>query len=273
MKALFKMAVIAAFVAAAVSAGAAVAKPSAASPATVTIDGTPRFTGSWHEGWFAIWRLRVVHHLGRSDFVWKRTGSGSLIVVGRVSDAAQLEVSLRSSSGKVVSTSRPFSAPAGRYTASLKLGRPLPGLYTVTTRVVGQADTTLTRVDKQVKFPAPPEGVADRACVSSSRKGRCVKVLHNRHMAWARFHFLTKPPNTNTVYIEWRQPNWVHICQTPTGPATHCRLMKKPIPADGLVSTFLRSSAELQTGRWYCQMTIKKGSRYIVARRTFVTIR
>ncbi len=253
------------------AAASPVAAGSAPSP-TVTV-GSARFSGTWHEGWFGIWRQRVVHHLGRSDVVWKRVGNGSLVVVGTVSDAAQLEVTLRSSSGRVVSTSRPFSAPAGRYRASLKLGRPLPGLYTVTTRVVGQSDTTLKRVQKQVNFPPPPEGVADRACISSGRAARCVKVLHNRHVAWARFHFLARPPNTNTVYIEWRRPDWVHICQTPTGPATHCRLMKRPIPANGFVSTFLRSSAELETGRWYAQMSVKHGSRYIVARRTFVTIR
>jgi hypothetical protein len=253
------------------AAGSAVAAGSA-SPPTVTV-GSARFSGTWHEGWFGIWRQRVVHHLGRSDVVWKRVGNGSLIVVGTVSGAAQLEVSLRSSSGKVVSTSRPFSASAGRYRASLKLGRPLPGLYTVTTRVVGPSDTTLKQVQKQVDFPPPPEGVADHASISSSRTGPSVKVIHNRHVAWARFHFLTKPPNTNTVYIEWRQPDWIHICQTPNGPATHCRLEKRPIPADGSIYTFLRSSAKLQTGRWYCQMSVKNGSRYIVARRTFVTIR
>jgi hypothetical protein len=253
------------------AAGSAVAAGSAPPP-TVTV-GSARFSGTWHEGWFGIWRQRDVHHLGRSDVVWKRVGNGSLIVVGTVSEAAELEVSLRSSSGKVVSTSRPFSVPAGRYTASLKLGRPLPGLYTVTTRVVGPSDTTLTKVHKRVNFPPPLEGVADRASISSSRTGRSVKVLHNRHVAWARFHFLTTPPNTNTVYIEWRQPDWEHICQTPTGPAKHCRLEKRPIPADGFVYTFLRSSAKLQTGRWYCQMSVKNGSRYIVARRTFVTIR
>jgi len=252
---------------AAVSAVAAGSAP----PPTVTVDST-RFAGTWHEGWFGIWQTRVVHHLGRSDMVWKRVGNGSLIVVGTVSAAAQLHVSLRSSSGRVISTSTPFSAPAGRYTASLTLGRPLPGLYTVTTRVVGPSDTTLTQVQKQVNFPTPPEGVADRASISSSRTGPSVKVLHNRHVAWARFHFLTKPP-TNTVYIEWRQPDWVHVCQTPNGPAPHCRLEKKPIPADGFIYTFLRSPAKLQTGRWYCQMTVNNGSRYIVTRRTFVTIR
>jgi hypothetical protein len=241
-------------------------------PVTVTI-GRTSFTGTWHEGWFGVWQTRVVHHLGRSDVVWKRVGNGSLVVAGTVSDAAQLAVSLRSSSGKVISTTTPFSARAGRYTASLKLGRPLPGLYTVTTRVVGASDTTLKQVDKQVNFPPPPEGVADRASISSSRTGRSVKVIHNRHEAWARFHFLIRPPNTKTVYIEWRQPDWVHICQTPTGPTKGCKLEKRPIPANGFVYTFLRSSAKLQTGRWYCQMSVKNGSRYIVARRTFVTIR
>jgi hypothetical protein len=254
------------------AAGSAVAAGSSPPPPTVTVDSV-RFSGTWHEGWFGIWRRRVVHHLGRSDVVWKRVGNGSLIVAGAVSAGAKLDVSLRSSSGKVISTSTPFSAPAGRYRASLKLGRPLPGLYTVTTRVVGPSDTTLKAVHKQVNFPPPLEGVADRASIGSSRTGPGVKVLHNRHVAWARFHFLTKPPHTSTVYIEWRQPNWVHVCQTPNGPAPHCRLEKRPIPANGFVYTFLRSSAKLQTGRWYCQMSVKNGSRYIVARRTFVTIR
>jgi len=253
------------------AAGSAAAAGSAPSPA-LTVDSA-RFSGTWHEGWFGIWQTRVVHHLGRSDMMWKRVGDGSLVVVGTVSDAAQLQVSLRSSSGKVISIARPFSAPAGRYTVSLKVGRPLPGLYAVTTRVVGPNDTTLKQVGKRVEFPPPPEGVADRASISSSRTGPGVKVLHNRRVAWARFHFLTRPRNTNTVYIEWRRPDWVHVCQTPTGPVQGCRLEKRPIPAGGFVYTFLRSPAKLQTGRWYCQMSVKNGSRYIVARRTFVTIR
>jgi hypothetical protein len=242
----------------------------AAAP-TVTIDVT-RFSGTWHEGWFAVWEQRVVHHRGRFDYMWTRVKAGSLTVAGTVSDAAQLEVSLRSSSGKVIGTTTPFSAPAGRYTASLKLGRPLPGLYTVSTRVVGPSDTTLKLVQKQVRFPPPLEGVPDRASISSSRTGRSLKILHDRHTAWARFHFLTLPPSTRTVYIEWRQPDWIHICQTSRGPAQHCRL-PKPIDAKGSVYTFLRSSVPLETGRWYCQMTVKQGARYIVARRTFVTIR
>jgi hypothetical protein len=254
--------------------GAAVAKPSAESPPTVTIDGRPKFSGTWHEGWFAVWRQRVVHRFGRSDVVWKRTRYGSLIVVGTVSDAAQLKVTLRSSSGKVISASKPFSVSGGRYRASLKLGRPLPGPYTVATRVVGPSNTTLKQVHKQVKFPPPPEGVADRATISATRRGRSVKFLHNRHVVWARFHFLTLPPATRMVWIEWRRPDWVHVCQTPTGPDEDCRLRKSPISADGNVTTFLRSPTEpLQTGRWYCQMSVKHGNRFIVARRTFVTIR
>jgi hypothetical protein len=254
--------------------GAAVAKPTAESPPTVTIDGRPTFSGTWHEGWFAVWRQRVVHHLGRPDVVWRRVRHGSLIVVGTVSDAAQLKVSLRSSSGKVISASKPFSVSAGRYRASLKLGRPLPGRYTVTTRVVGPSSTTLTQVHKAVNFPPPPEGVADRATISATRTGRSVKIVHNRHQAWARFHFLTLPPATRTVWLEWRRPDWIHVCQTPTGPAEGCRLKKTPISADGNVYTFLRSpTVPLQTGRWYCQMSVKHGGRYIVARRTFVTIR
>jgi hypothetical protein len=250
--------------------GSAFSQRSALGP-TATIEGTPKFTGSWREGWFAVWQTRVVRHRGRSDYAWKRLRAGSLKVVGTVSAAAQLKVTLRSSSGKVISASKPFSA-SGRYAASLKLGRPLPGLYTVTTRVVGPSDTTLNQVHKQVTFASPPEGVPDRASISSSEKGMSVKVLHNRHQAWARFHFLTPPRNTSTVYIEWRRPDWVHVCQKPNGPVPNCKLPKK-ISATGSVSTFLRSpKAPLDVGRWYCQMTVKQGGRYIVARRTFVTI-
>jgi hypothetical protein len=252
--------------------GSAFSQRSALAP-TVTIEGTPKFTGSWREGWFAVWQTRVVRHRGQSDYVWKRVRKGSLNVVGTVSEAAQLKVMLRSSSGKVISTSKPFSRPAGRYAASLKLGRPLPGSYTVTTRVVGPSDTTLNLVHKQVTFAPPPEGVPDRASISSSETGMSVKVLRNRHEAWARFHFLTPPRNTRTVYIEWRRPDWVHVCQKPNGPVANCKLKKK-ISANGSVSTFLRSpKAPLDVGRWYCQMTVKHGGRYIVARRTFVTIR
>jgi hypothetical protein len=248
------------------AAASAVAERSAP---TVTI-GSAKFSGSWHEGWFGVWQRRVVHHLGRSDYDWKRVGDGSVNVVGTVSEAAQLEVALRNQVGKVVTASKPFSVPAGRYRTTLKVGRPLPGTYTASTAVLGPSHTTVTKVEKSVNFGTPLEGVPDRASIGATKKGPSVKRLHApRHEAWARFHFLTLPPKARWVYIEWRQPNWIHVCQTPTGPARNCRL-RKPISADGWVYTFLRSTGPaLDTGRWYAQMSVG----HTVARRTFVTIR
>src|SRR5262249_54389529 len=105
--------------------------------------------------------------------------------------------------------------------------------------------------------------------ISATKKGPSVKRLKApAHEAWARFHFLTLPRTARWVYIEWRQPNWVHVCQTASGPAANCRLRKR-ISAGGWIYTFLRSSGPpLQTGRWYAQMSVGR----TVARRTFVTI-
>ena len=232
--------------------------------------GSAEFSGSWHEGWFGVWRKRLVHHLGRSDYDWIRVRDGSVNVVGTVSAAAQLKVVLRTQARKVVVASKPFSIPAGRYRTTLKVGRPLPGTYTVSTAVLGPSQTTVTQVVKSVKLGTPLEGVPDRASISPTRKGRSVERLHApRGEAWARFHFLTLPPKARRVWIEWRRPDWVHVCQTPTGPARNCRLPKE-ISADGWVYTFLRSTGTpLQTGRWYAQMSVG----HTVARRTFVTIR
>jgi len=247
--------------------GSAGAERSTTAP-TVTIDST-KFSGTWHEGWFAVWQVRVIHHLGRSDLKWTRVKSGSLNVVGTVSGAAQLQVTLRTQAGKVVVASKPFSAPAGRYSARLKLGRPLPGAYTVSTSVLGSSAVTLRKVEEPVSFPPPPEGVVAKASIAATRNGPSIKILHSRHEAWARFHFLTLPPGTRTVLIEWRRPDWVHVCQEAKGPTPNCKLPKQ-ISADGSVYTFLRSPVTpLARGKWYCQMSV--GSR--VARRTFVTLR
>jgi hypothetical protein len=240
---------------------------------TITIERAT-FSGTWHEGWFGVWQRRVLHHLGRSDYDWKRVGDGSLNVVGTVSDAAQVEVALRSQGGKVVSASKAFSAPAGRYQATLRLVRPLPGTYTVSASVLGPSHTTVARVERPAHFRAPVEGVPDRATISATRNGPSVTRLHAPvHEAWARFHFLTLPRTARWVYIEWRQPDWIHVCQTPTGPASNCKLHKriiKRISPGGWVYTFLRSTTSpLETGRWYAQMSVGR----IVARRTFVTIR
>jgi hypothetical protein len=151
---------------------------------------------------------------------------------------------------------------------ALPLQRPLPGPYTLTAAVLDSRGLTVFKVDQPVTFPAPTAGVVAKASVRATRNGPSVTVLRGVHEAWAHFHFLTLPPNTRTVYIQWRRPDWVHVCQETNGPVPNCRL-KKQIAADGSVDTFLRSSGPLQQGRWYCQLSV--GS--VVARRTFVTIR
>jgi len=249
-------------------AAAASALPAAATSPTVTIQKTS-FSGTWHEGWFGVWQTRVVHHLGRSDLVWKRVGNGSLHVSGTLSTAARVAITLRAPSGKVIVTSGTRSLPAGAYRMALGIQRPLPGPYSLTAAILDGRGLTIFKVDQPLTFPTPPEGVVARASVSATENGPSVTVLRGRHEAWAHFRFLTLPPNTRTVYIQWRQPDWVHVCQQSKGPVPNCRL-KKQIAADGSVDTFLRSpSAPLQQGRWYCQLSV--GSK--VARRTFVTIR
>jgi hypothetical protein len=248
-------------------AGSAVVQRDAGVVPEVTIDDA-RFSGTWYEGWFGVWQTKVVRRHGRSDVVWKRIGDGSLKVKGTVSADAQLAVTLRTSAGRVVATSGRFQQRAGRYSRRLSVKRPLPGLFTVSTTVLGSNGVTLKKVDQPKVFPTPPEGVPDRATISATKLGPPAKVLRGRKEAWVRFHFLRLPPNTRTVWIEWRQPNWVHVCQKATGPTPNCKLRKQI--SKGWVYTYVKTyGGQLARGNWYAQMSV--GSK--VARRKFVTLR
>ncbi len=214
---------------------------------TVTID-TATFSGKWREGWFR---------------------RGTLRVAGTISDAAQLEVTLRTSAGEVTSTSTFSTSAAGTYRRTLKLpARPLPGKYPLTVSVVN-GGVVSAKAARVLNLPSPPEGVIGKAIISARPNGAAAVVVHSLHQAYARFHFLTLPPHSRIVTIQWRTPNYQLICQTSKGPLKGCKLPIR-IPADGWIRTYLRSfGTPLAKGNWECRLSV--GS--VIAKRAFVRLR
>lgn len=128
------------------------------------------------------------------------------------------------------------SVPAGgAFTGQLRLPpRLLPGLYRLR---VDPGDSA--PVDGNFDLPAPPEGVVDKAGVSTSKGGRFVDRLQGTTaIIYARFHFVV-PPQTKVVEVSWYTPSFKFIGKA-----------KKPYKQT--VETFLRNTTgQLQRGVWY----------------------
>lgn len=241
--------------------GAAVAQPSRDLVA-VTLDA-PTFAGKWRQGWFGL----AFSPRKRSLRVTKK---GTVSVSGTVDIAASLEAVVRPVEHLgTVTAHGTFAGGPGRYSATLQLPiRPLPGKYRVSVGVVSGSGATVAKAVRDVDFKAPPEGVVGKALISATKHGRGVVVLHSLHLAYARFHFLTPPPQGRNVTIQWRTPNNQLICQTRSGKLRHgCRL---PVAYHEWIYTFLRSrGTKLARGNWYCELSVNGR----LARRAFVRLR
>lgn len=231
--------------------GAALSRSSGVA-ATVTLDSA-KFSGRWREGWLV---------------------NGTVRISGTVDAAAQLQASVRpkARAGKPTKPKKVEVPSAGRYSATVKLlRRPLPGVYVVT--VTGQSGgRPLNKAQRDFTVPTPHEGVVGTAEVSARRGGPGVDALpRSTRKAWARFHFLTPPPGTRTVTVQWKTPASKLICQkTPTGPPVPKCTLELRLPPSNTIDTFIRSSPyPLTQGNWYVRLSV--GGR--LAKQVFVRIR
>ena len=171
------------------------------------------------------------------DASWKESWlTATLTFSGSVDAPALLSAFVRPVSRPGgVAAKTDLSVPAGgAFTGQLRLPpRLLPGTYRL--RVAGD----VLPVDSDFDVPAPPEGVADNAGVSTTRGGRLVDRLQGTTpIIWARFHFVF-PPTAKVIEISWYTPSFKFIGK-----------VKKPYKRT--VETFLRNTTgQLQRGVWY----------------------
>jgi len=172
---------------------------------------------------------------------------GSVAFSGTESGAVELSASLRNvASGRLIEVKR-FSVGGGSFTQSIKLSaRPVPGTY----RLRLKEFPTGAAADRNVKIPAPPEGVIDRAYMSKTKSGAPAKVIKNAKIIYAQFHFVARP-KTNTLTFNWRKPG------NPTVRFTG--FAKKPYKTDVFTFVCVKASSggsclnvPLSKGKWYC---------------------
>jgi hypothetical protein len=231
---------------------------SSADPVALTI-AKPKFAdGKWKEGYLYNARIKLT---------------------GTVGAPATLTASVRPKERAGSPWTKTFDVNAGPWSQAVNLwnannaahaSQPLPGLYSVT--VIGRSgDAPLPKVQADVTIKAPPEGVVDHAVVSAKRGGRGVTWLNGSpHEAWARFHFLSPPPGTRIVGIQWRTPNNKLVCQLGNGNYLPGCTLYKRLPPSNTIDTFIRSRpGSLPTGKWYAQVSVGKR----IGKKTFVRIR
>jgi hypothetical protein len=173
---------------------------------------------------------------------------GSVTFTGSESQAATLEASLRNvATGRLIAVKR-FSVGAGTFTQSIQLSaRPVPGTYRLRLKEM----PTGSAADRNVKVPAPPEGVVDRAYTSTTKNGPPLKVIRDAKKIYAHFHFVARP-QTNVLTFNWRKPGNPKVRFT--------GYAKKPYKTNVFI-TFVCAKKleggpcldqELRKGKWYC---------------------
>jgi hypothetical protein len=197
---------------------------------TFTIDQTA-VHASWKEGWL-------------------RPGA-AVRFAGTLGAPATLHVVLRPvARPNIVTVQETLDvAQAGAYSEVVKLPpRPLPGAYTLTVRP-STATGDLAPVTVRVSVPTPPEGVLDRALVSTTKSGpwqrfdTSAPVVHGEHrQLWARFAFLA-PPTGKNISIVWRL-NWHRLI----GVIDH--------RYKASLDTFVRSGTALPSGAWTITLSV-----------------
>jgi hypothetical protein len=159
-------------------------------PPTLTVGG-PVVNAKWREGWLLP--------------------SPTVRFTGTVSQPTTLTAVLRPVDRGGVTARLPAFAAAGTFSETMPLpARPLPGLYRLHVASLDPPPRPQP-VDLDVRIPAPPEGVIDRALVGTSRTGPwlvyvgntgpSVKGIHK--ILWARFRFLS-PPSGSRVELVWK---------------------------------------------------------------------
>jgi len=174
---------------------------------------------------------------------WKESWlTGRVRFSGNVTAPSELRVSLRpKGGGKVAATVDLPNVQAGLFGGVLTLpSRLLPKTYRVT--VSGTSGgAPLAPSHRDVKLPAPPEGVVDRAWASKTKNGKPVNTIPgNPTEVWAHFHFVV-PPKSRKVRNRWYSPNFRWYGE------------KKNKPWTETVHTRLAAST-LDKGVWFAYM-------------------
>jgi len=221
------------------AAGSALAARQAGS--TVAITGAS-VTAKWHESYV----------------------KGNVAFSGTKSVAGQVEVSLRNvATARLIGVKR-ISVGSGSFTNSIPLSaRPVPGTY----RLRLKEFPTGAAADRNVKVPAPPEGVVDRAYTSKSKNGPPVKVIRDAKKIYAHFHFVARP-QTNVLTFNWRKPGNPKVRFT--------GYAKKPYKTNVFITFVCVKKLEggpcldqeLRKGKWYC-IVYARGK---VVKRQLVTV-
>jgi hypothetical protein len=174
---------------------------------------------------------------------WKQSWlTGSVRFSGLVSGPATLRVSLRPRAGGRVAAAvtLPIEQP-GPFGGELTLpARLLPKVYRLT--VSGESEgQQIAPTHRDVKLPAPPEGIVDRAWASKTKNGPPMDTIPgNPTQVWAHFHFAV-PPKSKRVRNRWYSPNfrwWGERKNKPWTPTVHTRL----------------AAAKLDKGVWFAYM-------------------
>lgn len=173
---------------------------------------------------------------------------GEVAFSGTTSAAGQLEVSLRNvASGRLIGVKR-ISVGSGSFTNSIPLSaRPVPGTY----RLRLKEFPTGAAADRNVKVPAPPEGVVDYAYTSTTKNGPPLKVIRDAKKIYGHFHFVARP-QTNVLTFNWRKPGNPKVRFT--------GYAKKPYKANVVITFVCVKKLEggpcldqdLRKGKWYC---------------------
>jgi hypothetical protein len=196
---------------------------------TVTITGTS-VTAKWKESYL----------------------KGSVKFSGTETVAGTLEASLRNvKTDRLIGVKR-FSVGTGSFTNSIPLSaRPVPGTY----RLRLKEFPTGSAADRNVKVPAPAEGVIDVAYMTNTKNGSRKKVIKNAKIIYAHFHFIS-PPKTKTLTFKWQKPG------NPKVRFTGFATKRYSTTVDTFVCVKSTSggpclNVPLRTGKWYCIVMAK----------------
>ena len=196
-----------------------VSAPAQVAPVTLTLKHAD-LQSSWKESWL----------------------TGKVTYSGFVTAASELRVSLRPRAGGRVAAAATLSdVQAGPFSGELPLPpRLLPKVYRLTVSGTSEG-LQIKPVTRDLKLPAPAEGIVDRAWASRTKTGRPINTIPGSPtQVWAHFHFAV-PPKSRKVRNRWYSPNfrwWGEKKNKPWTPTVHTRL----------------AAAKLDKGVWFAYM-------------------
>lgn len=160
-----------------------------------------------------VWKRQIPPPTIRSAdarVAWRESRvRGGVVVSGTVSAASELTLVLarKETPAKPVAKAAVSAGSASPFTTTLKLPpASLPGAYVI--HVAGTSGAAqFPPLDRNVVVPAPPEGVVDRASISTRPGGRpVVSVSGPQRELWVAFHLAARP-SASSVAISWIAPS------------------------------------------------------------------